>query len=215
MDGDGLAADCDPDDDGDGFWTLTLSMEEGIYQYIYLVPEWDEFAGGAPLNSGCDYVPGDVWPNYGFNLLGGDLTLDLTSFGECPEGTAEASIVTFDLDGVEDCGFVSVSGTFDAWSGWGATMDTNMEAPVTPGDHEFQVLCVDTLIPEWYNDIWAASTVLTAPGGSECDFGATDEKRGFSILTEQITHPKTEIESGVLQEECAKLLSEFFKSKRQ
>ena len=44
-------------------------------------------------------------------------------------------------------------------------------------------------------------------------FGATDEKRGFSILTEQITHPK--IESGVLQEECAKLLSEFFKSKRQ
>ena len=46
-------------------------------------------------------------------------------------------------------------------------------------------------------------------------FGATDEKRGFSILTEQITHPKTEIESGVLQEECAKLLSEFFKSKRQ
>jgi tRNA(adenine34) deaminase len=46
-------------------------------------------------------------------------------------------------------------------------------------------------------------------------FGATDEKRGFSILTEQITHPKTEIEGGVLQEECAKLLSDFFKSKRQ
>ena len=46
-------------------------------------------------------------------------------------------------------------------------------------------------------------------------FGATDEKRGFSILTEKITHPKTEIVSGLLQEECAKLLSEFFKSKRQ
>ena len=46
-------------------------------------------------------------------------------------------------------------------------------------------------------------------------FGATDEKKGFSKLTEQITHPKTEIESGVLQEECAKLLSDFFKSKRQ
>ncbi len=45
-------------------------------------------------------------------------------------------------------------------------------------------------------------------------FGATDEKKGFSKLTEQITHPKTEIESGVLQEECAKLLSDFFKSKR-
>ena len=46
-------------------------------------------------------------------------------------------------------------------------------------------------------------------------FGATDEKRGFSKLNEQITHPKTEIEGGILQEECAKLLSDFFKSKRQ
>ena len=46
-------------------------------------------------------------------------------------------------------------------------------------------------------------------------FGTADEKRGFSILTEKITHPKTEIVSGLLQEECAKLLSEFFKSKRQ
>ena len=46
-------------------------------------------------------------------------------------------------------------------------------------------------------------------------FGATDEKKGFSKLTEQITHPKTEIEGGLLQEECAKLLSDFFKSKRQ
>ena len=174
------------DDDGDGIWTLTLSMEEGIYQYIYLVPEWDEFAGGAPLNSGCDYVQGDAWPNYGFNLSGGDLTLDLHSFGECPEGTAEASIVTFDIDGVDDCGFVSVSGTFDGWSGWGATMDTNMEAAVAPGEHGFKVLCVDTLIPEWYNDIWAASCILTAPCGSECDLDPFDEFNhyGFSIGSE-------------------------------
>ena len=46
-------------------------------------------------------------------------------------------------------------------------------------------------------------------------FGATDAKKGFSKLTEQITHPKTEINGGVLQEECGKLLSDFFKSKRQ
>jgi hypothetical protein len=174
------------DDDGDGIWTLTLSMEEGIYQYIYLVPEWDEFAGGAPLNSGCDYVPGDVWPNYGFNLSGGDITLDLTSWGECPEGTAEASIVTFDIDGVDDCGFVSVSGTFDNWSGYGATTDTNMEAQVLAGSYEFRVLCVDTTIPEWYNDIWGSSCILTAPCGSECDFDPTDEfnNYGFTIGSE-------------------------------
>ena len=45
-------------------------------------------------------------------------------------------------------------------------------------------------------------------------YGAKDEKRGFSTLTQNILHPKTEIEGGLLQEECAKLLSDFFKSKR-
>ena len=45
-------------------------------------------------------------------------------------------------------------------------------------------------------------------------YGAKDEKRGFSTLTQNILHPKTEIESGFLQEECTKLLSDFFKSKR-
>ena len=45
-------------------------------------------------------------------------------------------------------------------------------------------------------------------------YGAKDEKRGFSTLAENILHPKTEIETGLLQKECAKLLSDFFKSKR-
>jgi len=45
-------------------------------------------------------------------------------------------------------------------------------------------------------------------------YGAKDEKRGFSTLTQNILHPKTEIQGGLLQEECAKLLSDFFKSKR-
>ena len=46
-------------------------------------------------------------------------------------------------------------------------------------------------------------------------FGAADEKRGLQNIEENLLHPKTEIEGGILQEECAKLLSEFFKSKRQ
>ncbi len=45
-------------------------------------------------------------------------------------------------------------------------------------------------------------------------FGARDEKRGFSMLSENILHPKTEIESGLMKEECGKLLTDFFKSKR-
>ena len=45
-------------------------------------------------------------------------------------------------------------------------------------------------------------------------YGAKDEKRGFSTLSQNILHPKTEIENGLLEAECAKLLSDFFKSKR-
>ena len=45
-------------------------------------------------------------------------------------------------------------------------------------------------------------------------FGASDKKRGFSNLKENILHPKTEIISGILEEECSKILKEFFKNKR-
>lgn len=45
-------------------------------------------------------------------------------------------------------------------------------------------------------------------------YGATDEKRGCSTLSENIFHPKTEIISGVLADQCKKLLTQFFKSKR-
>ena len=45
-------------------------------------------------------------------------------------------------------------------------------------------------------------------------YGASDKKRGFSTLERNILHPKTEIISGLLHEECSKLLLDFFKDKR-
>jgi tRNA(adenine34) deaminase len=46
-------------------------------------------------------------------------------------------------------------------------------------------------------------------------YGATDEKRGFMLHGgKDLLHPKTRLEMGVLEEECANLLKEFFKSKR-
>ena len=45
-------------------------------------------------------------------------------------------------------------------------------------------------------------------------FGAADEKRGFSILSKNILHPKTEVKSGLMKEECSKLLTDFFQSRR-
>lgn len=45
-------------------------------------------------------------------------------------------------------------------------------------------------------------------------YGAPDAKRGYSKISPHALHPKTEIVSGVLQEECAALMQEFFKQKR-
>ncbi len=45
-------------------------------------------------------------------------------------------------------------------------------------------------------------------------YGAADEKRGFVRFAPSALHPKTEVVSGVLEEECSKLVKEFFKRKR-
>jgi tRNA(adenine34) deaminase len=45
-------------------------------------------------------------------------------------------------------------------------------------------------------------------------FGATDEKKGFRKVSDSLLHPKTTVESGVLDKECREILLKFFKSKR-
>lgn len=45
-------------------------------------------------------------------------------------------------------------------------------------------------------------------------FGAPDEKRGYRITDPSIVHPTTAVESGVLQDECAALVKDFFKKIR-
>ena len=45
-------------------------------------------------------------------------------------------------------------------------------------------------------------------------YGANDPKAGFRRIIQDILHPKTKIKSGILEEECSRLLSEFFKDKR-
>lgn len=45
-------------------------------------------------------------------------------------------------------------------------------------------------------------------------YGAIDPKRGYSLFSPSLLHPKTEIEAGVLAEECSGLMKCFFKNKR-
>lgn len=46
-------------------------------------------------------------------------------------------------------------------------------------------------------------------------FGARDEKRGAGRFQNELYHPKTLLVNGVLEEECAELMVDFFKSKRR
>ena len=45
-------------------------------------------------------------------------------------------------------------------------------------------------------------------------FGAKDEKRGASTIGVNLYHPKTIVELGILEEECSKIVKDFFKKKR-
>ncbi len=45
-------------------------------------------------------------------------------------------------------------------------------------------------------------------------YGAADSKRGFARSSPKILHPKTEIISGVMENECGAIVKAFFRSKR-
>lgn len=45
-------------------------------------------------------------------------------------------------------------------------------------------------------------------------FGASDEKRGYQRYAPEALHPKTEVVSGVMADECLRKMKEFFLSKR-
>jgi tRNA(adenine34) deaminase len=45
-------------------------------------------------------------------------------------------------------------------------------------------------------------------------YGADDLKLGFRRINQRITHPKTEIVSGIKENECATILKDFFAAKR-
>ncbi len=45
-------------------------------------------------------------------------------------------------------------------------------------------------------------------------YGADDHKRGYSLFTPPLLHPRTELRKGILSEDCSKIVSEFFKKNR-
>jgi len=45
-------------------------------------------------------------------------------------------------------------------------------------------------------------------------YGATDNKRGYSLNNSKVLHPKTTVISGIMEKECSEIINNFFKSKR-
>lgn len=45
-------------------------------------------------------------------------------------------------------------------------------------------------------------------------YGTPDPKRGFTVVSTKILHPKTEVENGILADDCSKIITSFFQKKR-
>jgi tRNA(adenine34) deaminase len=45
-------------------------------------------------------------------------------------------------------------------------------------------------------------------------YGASDEKRGFQKYAPQALHPRTSVKNGVLEKECACMMTDFFRKRR-
>lgn len=46
-------------------------------------------------------------------------------------------------------------------------------------------------------------------------WGADDPKRGFTLFSPSLLHPKTEASGGILAEECSSIVSDFFRKTRE
>ena len=208
------------DSDGDGIWSHTQYFSPGEYhEYKFSADVWnsqEDLVGLTDCAVNTDTAT-NYWNRY-FTTGDANTTLTLSScWGTCddtcsaPDPCADVtcesgsscndttglcevdplpSVVTFDIDGLDDCGFVSITGSFlddagNTWSGWGATNDNNWTVDwnggVPAGDYEFTILCVDTDVANWWTNIWGASTQYFAP--SDCDPNLDDNyaNYGFTV----------------------------------
>lgn len=46
-------------------------------------------------------------------------------------------------------------------------------------------------------------------------YGAADPKKGYSIYSDHVLHPKTVVEKGLMEQECREVMEQFFKKLRR
>jgi tRNA(adenine34) deaminase len=62
--------------------------------------------------------------------------------------------------------------------------------------------------------VMCAGAIAWAQLGRLC-YGASDEKKGYSLIPQLLLHPKTQVSSGLMAEASTQLLKDFFESLRK
>ena len=169
-------------DPGDDRWAF--KVDDGSGDALVDDQLFSDAETAATLGSSYDVV-GPV--NYSYS----NFTVNPRDAADVVNQTPQLpSVVTFDLDGLDDCGFVSVTGSFPddqgyTWSGWGATNENNWTADwnggLDAGTYDFTILCVDTDIANWWENIWDNSTQYQAPAECGNDNGQGGYNYQFTV----------------------------------
>ena len=93
--------------------------------------------------------------------------------------------------------------------------------PQNPNNNVYYFASWNNLMGDPATQIWTASPQYLIvdhddsinQGSNNFQVQVSDSKRGFSNYNE-IIHPKTEVVKGVLEKDCSKILTDFFKTKR-
>ena len=62
--------------------------------------------------------------------------------------------------------------------------------------------------------VMCAGAIAWAQMGSLV-YGASDPKKGFTLIEHNILHPKTLVKRGIMEQECSEIITEFFNKKRK
>jgi tRNA(adenine34) deaminase len=95
------------------------------------------------------------------------------------------------------------------------TAHCEMQAITSASDHLGGKYLIDCILYVTLEPcVMCAGAIFWAQAG-KLVFGAEDKKRGYRLLQKPVLHPKTIVESGILEKECASMITEFFVNKRK
>lgn len=126
-----------------------------------------------------------------------------------------------DADGEIPIGAVVVCG--DRIVGVGHNMTESLDDPTAHAEMIAMTAACNTIGGKYLSDCTLYVTVEPCPMCAaamswaqlgELVYGAPDPKRGYSLFTPSLLHPKTKVLSGILADECSEIVSAFFSARR-